>query len=766
MPQLGPPPRCSIAPTRSARFTARIGAGPARCSTCSTNRPITSVRFAAQSGRLLRGAHSRVLREHADQEGARTPGRRRSPRDDLRARDRSRERGDVDRARQPAWPSRDEVRQYVEAADRLIEQAIERADLERPGDPLLDQARALWTDPRTRGDASGNARLYLASGALRAEAQTERLHTVPLSLRTRPRVASCVSRRASPHSVPAFAKTCSRGTTSSPVAPCHVNAFSVDRHNVTNGQFMEFVRQAATRRPAWWTADDWAWIAVGACDLTRLFWERDATAGSGAGCSSSCRCRRRGRSTSPGRRPRRSHAGAVSAADRGRSITARRSHTRRTRARFRGETMPSPFRGNFDFTRWDPEPVGASRGRERVRRARSDRQRLGVDVDAVRAVSMVSSRCRRIPEYSADFFDGDHFVMKGASPVTARTLVRRGFRNWFRPRYPYVYATFRCARGVMLLSLGWNWPLRRNDFASDVADYLHATAPASVALFLRRARVGAVRRDLPAAVVSRHPRRDGAARRHARAILEPLPRPLNITELGCRQRREARHPARGRGGERLRRVHLIDISPRALAHERSRAAGHAAVHATSPTKAPTNRAGAAAAHRGHGAWLVLFLGSNIGNFDPPRRETCCAGSARSLTEGDALLLGTDLVKPARAAARLRRSAAGHGGLQPQPAATDQRRARRHIRPRRLRPSSAVEPEEPDRDAPRQHPQQLVRIAAADLEIEFQKDEWIWTESSYKYEPDQVLAEGRDAGFQGGEQWIDENARFALTLFKV
>ena len=48
------------------------------------------------------------------------------------------------------------------------------------------------------------------------------------------------------------------------------------------------------------------------------------------------------------------------------------------------------------------------------------------------------------PEYSADFFDGDHFVMKGASPLTARTLVRRGFRNWFRPRYPYVYATFRC----------------------------------------------------------------------------------------------------------------------------------------------------------------------------------------------------------------------------------------------------------------------------------------------------------------------------------
>jgi formylglycine-generating enzyme required for sulfatase activity len=48
------------------------------------------------------------------------------------------------------------------------------------------------------------------------------------------------------------------------------------------------------------------------------------------------------------------------------------------------------------------------------------------------------------PEYSAEFFDGQHTVMKGASPATATALLRRSFRNWFRPNYPYVYATFRC----------------------------------------------------------------------------------------------------------------------------------------------------------------------------------------------------------------------------------------------------------------------------------------------------------------------------------
>ena len=46
--------------------------------------------------------------------------------------------------------------------------------------------------------------------------------------------------------------------------------------------------------------------------------------------------------------------------------------------------------------------------------------------------------------YSADFFDNKHFVMKGGSPRTAACMLRRSFRNWFQPHYPYVYAGFRC----------------------------------------------------------------------------------------------------------------------------------------------------------------------------------------------------------------------------------------------------------------------------------------------------------------------------------
>jgi len=47
------------------------------------------------------------------------------------------------------------------------------------------------------------------------------------------------------------------------------------------------------------------------------------------------------------------------------------------------------------------------------------------------------------PTYSANFFDGEHHVLKGASCATDHMLLRRSFRNWFRSHYGYAYTTFR-----------------------------------------------------------------------------------------------------------------------------------------------------------------------------------------------------------------------------------------------------------------------------------------------------------------------------------
>ncbi len=57
---------------------------------------------------------------------------------------------------------------------------------------------------------------------------------------------------------------------------------------------------------------------------------------------------------------------------------------------------------------------------------------------------LVFGRFPFYPGYSADFFDGRHYVMKGGSSRTAACMLRRSFRNWFQPHYPYVYAGFRC----------------------------------------------------------------------------------------------------------------------------------------------------------------------------------------------------------------------------------------------------------------------------------------------------------------------------------
>src|SRR6185437_1178911 len=50
------------------------------------------------------------------------------------------------------------------------------------------------------------------------------------------------------------------------------------------------------------------------------------------------------------------------------------------------------------------------------------------------------------PGYSQPFFDGKHYVLKGGSVRTAACMLRRSFRNWFQPHYPYIYSGFRCVR--------------------------------------------------------------------------------------------------------------------------------------------------------------------------------------------------------------------------------------------------------------------------------------------------------------------------------
>ena len=109
-----------------------------------------------------------------------------------------------------------------------------------------------------------------------------------------------------------------------------------------------------------------------------------------------------------------------------------------------GDAPPSPRHGNFGFERFDPEPVDAHPDGASAWGI-FDLVGNGWEWTATPFGPLPGFEpMASYPQYSADFFDGKHYVMKGASPVTPRELVRRSFRNWFYDDYPYMYAKFRC----------------------------------------------------------------------------------------------------------------------------------------------------------------------------------------------------------------------------------------------------------------------------------------------------------------------------------
>jgi ergothioneine biosynthesis protein EgtB len=109
-----------------------------------------------------------------------------------------------------------------------------------------------------------------------------------------------------------------------------------------------------------------------------------------------------------------------------------------------GDAPPDRSRGNFHFKSWHASPVDAHP---------AGASAFGVQDLLGNGWEWTSTQFGPFPGftpfpfykgYSADFFDRKHFVMKGGSARTDASMLRRSFRNWFQPRYPYVYATFRC----------------------------------------------------------------------------------------------------------------------------------------------------------------------------------------------------------------------------------------------------------------------------------------------------------------------------------
>jgi formylglycine-generating enzyme required for sulfatase activity len=328
------------------------------------------------------------------------------------------------------WPSRDEVQQFAAEADRRVQDALMSANLNRPGDPLLDQSEAVFA--------------ILEHEAMHQETLLYMWHRLPFDQKRRPsgyrpRVEGPVPTQEWIDIPPGRATL---GLDRDALRfgwdnerPGHtedVATYSIQRHDVTNAEYLEFVRAGGPVPLFWERAGDgrpseglhWR----GMFDLIPLpmAWpvyvtQEQATAYAnwrGWRLPTEAEFQRAAYGTTDGRE---------------------RIHPW-------GDTDPLPSHGVFDFTSWDPEPAGSHP---------MGRSAWGIDdlvgngwqwTSTVFAPFPGFRPMPSYPEYSADFFDGEHYVVKGASPATARELLRPTFRNWFRAHYPYVYATFRCAR--------------------------------------------------------------------------------------------------------------------------------------------------------------------------------------------------------------------------------------------------------------------------------------------------------------------------------
>jgi len=224
-----------------------------------------------------------------------------------------------------------------------------------------------------------------------------------------------------------------------------VPEFEIDRFMVTNGQFLEFVNAGGYQSREFWKDEDWKWKSERGI-WQPVFWNRH---------NDQWQCRTMFVDVPlPLDWPVYvSHAEAEAYARWvGKSLPSETQWHRAAygspdgmeRAYPWGSNSPEPNLGNFDFANWNPEPVNAH---PRGASAFGVANMLGNGWEWSSTVFSPFPGFEPFPfyrGYSADFFDGKHFVMKGGSMRTTACMLRPTFRNWFQAHYQYVYAGFRC----------------------------------------------------------------------------------------------------------------------------------------------------------------------------------------------------------------------------------------------------------------------------------------------------------------------------------
>ena len=344
------------------------------------------------------------------------------------------------------WPSLAAVRDYVSRIRQALDENLSRKDFDAAANA---------------GEFSLNTLLNVAieHRLMHAETLAYMLHQLPLERKVRVAVPAIrAARPVTPQmmEIPAGAVTLGleRGSDSFgwdneyEAHPAHVPAFSIDQYKVTNQQYLEFVHAGGYDAPSVWTADDWSW-KIGHNILHPIFWKR---VGDGwlyrtmfdevplpmdwpvyvSQAEAHAYARWAGKRLPTEAQWHRAAYGTADASERNYPW---------------GDADPNPKFGNFDFAGWNPTPGNAFP---------EGKSAFGVTDLMGNGWEWTSTKFAPFPGfepfsfyrgYSADFFDGKHFIMKGGSARTAASMLRRSFRNWFQPHYQCVYAGFRCVSG-------------------------------------------------------------------------------------------------------------------------------------------------------------------------------------------------------------------------------------------------------------------------------------------------------------------------------
>jgi len=255
--------------------------------------------------------------------------------------------------------------------------------------------------------------------------------------------------------------------------------------------------------------------------------------------------------------------------------------------------------------------------------------------------------------------------------------------------------------------------------------------------------------------------------RYSGEIVDRVPGPVIVAELGSGSGQQTRWVLEALARRQRVNYYPIDISGSALFRCQRELSHIDMVSIVGFERAYLDGLREVAARRREGErLLVLFLGSTIGNFDRPAGEQFLREVRSILRRGDALLLATDLVKPIPALilayddpagvtaafnknllARINRELGGDFDLRCFEHVVrydeDEQRIEMHLR------STAW---------------QRVTIRKAGFRTYLREGETIWTESSHKYEPQQVVQMGERSGYDCAGQWFDAEWPLAQSLF--